>query len=82
MVFIESINLQCLILDYKIINMKNIVIIAMVFCFASACNSNKKKTEEVKTNTEVGIPNVNGNIPDTTNAIDITTHKKDTIIKK
>ena len=43
------------------------------------CNSNgKKKADEIKTYNQTGVPNVNGNIPDTTNAIDLSTHKKDT----
>lgn len=56
---------------------RTIFIIGLVF-FIWGCNSsNKKKTEETKTNTEVGVENVNGNIPDTTNAINLSTHEKD-----
>lgn len=46
-----------------------------------SCNNDKKKVEETETNDKVGVPNVNGNIPDTTNAIDLTTHK-DSATKK
>ncbi len=55
--------------------MKNIFLIAIAIISISACHSNKK-TEEVKTSTEVGVPNVNGNIPDTTNAIKLDMDKK------
>ncbi len=42
-------------------------------------NSDKTTTtEETQNKNEVGVPNVNGNIPDTTNSIDLSTHKKDT----
>lgn len=46
-----------------------------------ACNSNNtKKKKSTETYHQVGVPNVNGNIPDTTNAIDLT-HKLDTMGK-
>lgn len=46
------------------------------------CSSNSKKTTEDKSNMEVGVQNVNGNIPDTTNAINLSTQKKDTTATK
>lgn len=44
------------------------------------CNSGSEKntdSDSTKTYNQVGVPNVNGNIPDTTNAINLT-HKLDT----
>ncbi len=58
--------------------------------FFVGCNSDNDmkykdkegKATEVKSENPVGILNVNGNIPDTINTIDISTHnKKDTTIK-
>ncbi len=47
-----------------------------------SCSSNDKKTnEDSKTKNEVGVQNDNGGIPDTTNAINLSTHKKDTTQK-
>lgn len=43
-----------------------------------SCGSNDKKPTEDKSKNEVGIQNSNGNLPDTTNAINLSTHKKDT----
>jgi hypothetical protein len=58
--------------------MKKIMfIIGMLYIF-SGCNSNdRKQADDTKTYNQSGIQNVNGNIPDTTNAIDLSTHKKD-----
>lgn len=62
-------------------NMKNILIVAFAFIIFS-CNSNDSKTsEDTNTKNEVGVQNVNGGIPDTTNAINLSTHKKDTTMK-
>ena len=61
--------------------MKNIVIIAAIVCAVSACKSSgTKKIDNTKIDNEAGVPNVNGNIPDTTNAIDLNTHKKDSSV--
>lgn len=38
-----------------------------------------KSAEGDKTQNQTGVPNVNGNIPDTTNAINLSTQKKDTV---
>lgn len=44
----------------------------------SGCNSSdKKKMEDTKTDSQVGVQNANGNIPDTTNAIKLSTDVKD-----
>ncbi len=55
----------------------------IVFCSCASDNdmknSDKKEVDE-KTENQVGVPNVNGNIPDTTHSIDIGTHKTDTTI--
>ncbi len=66
---------------------KSIGLLTLVSLLIS-CNSDNdmkyKDTDkkEEKTENPVGIQNVNGNIPDTTNTIDIGTSKKDTAIKK
>jgi hypothetical protein len=60
--------------------MKRMMIIIGLISFTYGCNSdNKKKTDETKTDTEVGVQNVNGNIPDTTNAINLRSQKKDSV---
>ncbi len=65
---------------------KSMGFLTMAFFFIG-CNSDNdmkyKDTDkkEVKTENPVGIQNVNGNIPDTTNTIDIGNSKKDTTIK-
>ena len=49
-----------------------------VICVMAGCNSgDKKKAGETKTDNPVGVENANGNIPDTTNSINLTTHQKD-----
>lgn len=61
--------------------MKKIFILVFASVFFS-CNSNDRKTtEDTKNKHVVGVPNVNGNIPDTTNAINLSTHKKDTTMR-
>ncbi len=57
---------------------KYLLIITFITLVYSCNNSDKTTTEETQNKNEVGVPNVNGNIPDTTNSIDISTHKKDT----
>ena len=46
-----------------------------------SCSSNEKKTTEDANKNEVGVQNNNGGIPDTTNTINLSTHKKDTTQK-
>ena len=48
----------------------------MIFLIAG-CKSNDKKAVDKKTDNQAGVENVNGNIPDTSNAINLDTHKKD-----
>ncbi len=58
------------------------IFIGVIALIAFSCGSNEKETtEDTKTNNQVGVPNVNGNIPDTTNAINLSTQKKDTLQK-
>ena len=58
--------------------MKRIMLIIGLVSVISGCNSNdKKKTDQTKTENQVGVENVNGNIPDTTNAINLSSQKKD-----
>ena len=52
-----------------------------LIAFVCGCNNEKKKPDKTETNDKVGVENANGNIPDTTNAIDLTTHK-DSATKK
>lgn len=62
--------------------MKKLLILLLVFSgtFIS-CDHNKKSNSEVGKDTEtyrqVGVDNVNGNIPDTTDAINLSTKKVD-----
>lgn len=49
------------------------IIISTITIFG--CNSGSEKntnSDSTKTYDQVGVPNVNGNIPDTTNAINLT----------
>ncbi len=60
--------------------MKKYFPILCIILFFFSCNSaDKKKDESIKTDSKsesaVGVQNVNGNIPDTTNTINIGTHK-------
>jgi hypothetical protein len=57
---------------------KYLLIITFITLVYSCNNSDKTTTEETQNKNEVGVQNVNGNIPDTTNAIDLSTNKKDT----
>ena len=42
------------------------------------CNSSdKKKTDDTKSDGQVGVQNANGNVPDTINAIKLSTDVKD-----
>ena len=55
---------------------KNFVVVVILGMLS--CHSSNNKTEDSKTKNEAGVQNVNGNIADTTNAINLSTHKKDT----
>ena len=59
--------------------MKIILLLFSVMLFS--CNNNKHSNTEMGKDVEpyrqVGVENVNGNIPDTTNAIDLSTKKTD-----
>lgn len=60
--------------------MKKIFIAALALMIFS-CSSNDKKTTEDKSKNEAGVQTDNGGIPDTTNAINLGTQKKDTAQK-
>ena len=64
--------------------MKKVVFMSIISSIIFGCSSNDKKstTNDSKNNNETGVPNVNDNIPDTTNAINLSTHKKDSSITK
>ena len=53
------------------------MLIVLVSVILSCNSGDKKKTEETKTDSQVGVQNVNGNIPDTANAIRLSTDKND-----
>lgn len=61
--------------------MKKISFILSLSLLFFACNSNKtsneKSGEDVDPYRNVGVDNVNGNIPDTTNTINLSTNKVD-----
>lgn len=61
--------------------MKKISFILSLSLLLFACNSNKtsneKRGEDVDPTQNVGVDNVNGNIPDTTNTINLSTNKVD-----
>ncbi|HUS02993.1 MAG TPA: hypothetical protein VMY77_14745 [Chitinophagaceae bacterium] len=59
--------------------MKKILVVIAAAAFIFSCASKDDKTTE-ETKNEAGVQNVNGNIPDTTNAIDLSTSKKDTLL--
>ncbi len=58
---------------------KILFIIALSPVFFSCTSNNKKINESSGTTNQTGVQNVNGNIPDTTNTINLSTHKKDTV---
>ena len=62
--------------------MKKIIVLVFATIIFSCNSNNKKANENTKTNNEVGVQNENGGIPDTTNAINLSTHKKDTLQKR
>ena len=59
---------------------KTLIMIALLQVMYS-CSSKEKKTTEDANKNEVGVQNNNGGIPDTTNTINLSTHKKDTTQK-
>ena len=58
------------------------ICIALLTLVIFSCSSNDKKTTEDKSKNEVGVQNDNGGVPDTTNAINLSTHKKDTVQRR
>ena len=61
--------------------MKKILFLALSAMIFSCASKEEKTTGEKadSTKNEAGVQNVNGNIPDTTNAINLSTNKKDTL---
>ncbi|MEO7120037.1 MAG: hypothetical protein ABIY62_03015 [Ginsengibacter sp.] len=58
------------------------ILILAFACFSCHSTSDKKaRADSIETYHQVGVPNTNGGIPDTTNSIDLT-HKLDTISNK
>ena len=61
--------------------MKKLSFILSLSLLIFACNSqktsNEKMGEDVDPHQNVGVDNVNGNIPDTTNTINLSTNKVD-----
>jgi predicted secreted Zn-dependent protease len=66
--------------------MKKLFILCVLSISLLACNSNNKSNtkagEKVEPYSKTGVQNVNGNIPDTTNAIDLSTKKVDSAANK
>ena len=58
--------------------MKKLLIIIAASAFIFSCSSKEEESTE-ETKNEVGVQNVNGNIPDTTNSIDLSTSKTDSV---
>ncbi len=57
--------------------MKKILVICSLVVMI-ACHSNgSSKIDNKKLDNDANVQNVNGNIPDTTNSVDINSHKKD-----
>jgi hypothetical protein len=56
---------------------KMLFLIAMIAVIEGCSSGGSKKPADVNTPNEAGVENANGNIPDTSNAIDLNTHKKD-----
>ena len=54
---------------------KNFIAIAFCSALLFACNHQKTKSGKDSETYSVPVPNVNGNIPDTTNSIDLSTKK-------
>ncbi|HEV2831956.1 MAG TPA: hypothetical protein VGW31_08240 [Hanamia sp.] len=66
--------------------MKKLFILYVLSISFFACNSNNKSNskagEKVEPYNKAGVQNVNGNIPDTTNTIDLSTEKVDSTATK
>lgn len=60
--------------------MKKILFVVCTVVIFSCSSKEEETTEETKN--PAGIQNVNGNIPDTTNSIDLSTEKKDTVLSR
>ncbi|MGV3658260.1 MAG: hypothetical protein ACO1NX_09905 [Chitinophagaceae bacterium] len=57
--------------------MKKIFVMALLFTAATACNNNSNEAsadDDSTVRTAPAVENVNGNIPDTTNTIDVGTN--------
>jgi uncharacterized lipoprotein YajG len=59
--------------------MKKLFVIVAASALIFSCSSKEEDTTE-ETSNPAGIQNVNGNIPDTTNSIDLSTSKKDSVV--
>lgn len=57
--------------------MKKILFVGLSIVIFGCATKEEETTEQ--TQSPAGIQNVNGNIPDTTNSIDLSTEKKDTV---
>lgn len=70
-------GIYCTYLNLQSVSMKKIVIISILLSTAFPACKSKNSDADKKTPTyrEVNVKNVNGNIPDTTNAIDLNTKK-------
>lgn len=55
--------------------MKKLLVIIAASAFIFSCSSKEEETTTEGTKNEAGVQNVNGNIPDTTNSIDLSTSK-------
>jgi len=61
---------------------KNMIAIVLFSVAFFACNNHKNNAgKDVETYRTVPVPNVNGNIPDTSNSIDLSTKKDSSHIK-
>lgn len=57
--------------------MKKNLLIVLIFTLLFSCNNSSDKTTTEGTQVQGPVENVNGNIPDTSNAIKLDVHKKD-----
>lgn len=62
--------------------MKKLYPLFTIILIFIACNTNTTNNKKTPTYHQVNVENVNGNIPDTTNAIDLSTKKTDTATSK
>ena len=61
--------------------MKKIISFIFIVSIIGCHSSDTTTSGESKNNNEAGVQNVNGNLPDTTNAINLSTQKKDSTQK-